>query len=295
MNRYTVNPEDIVLISAQGETADDFLERIRHKSISHYAVQVIQTGEWAEVKVFPEWKKRQYMPPRGEPTTDAKKRHNHKVAVDRLTRILQTNFEPYKDVFVTFTCDDNHLVTSIDEGFEMADRAVRRLKYRYKKAGVPLKAILKVEIKKAKDSRSRYLRTADGRQLYRPHLHIVMNKGVPIRTLVKAWDLGRDKRVEDLRWEPEGFLKLAAYLCKDTKEGRRKWNSTTNLAKPPPPKTRYSDKAGGKRRVSEVALNENLQREYFEQILPGYSFVQNETSRNEYNSGVYLHARLYKK
>ena len=296
MNRYTVNPDETFdqEIDIFTETPDDYLERIRHRDIAHYTVQIISSGEWAEVKIFPQWKKRSYVPKKGEKTKEAQQRLNHKYAVDKLTRILNHNFRPYEDVFATFTFDDNHLVLDDDTGFELAEKAIRRIKYQYRKAGIPLKAVYKVEIKRAKDRFSRYIRTADGRQLYRPHLHIVMNKGVPPRLLEQAWGMGRNKKLEILRWEPEGFLKLAIYLCKDTKPGRRKWNSTTNLEKPPQPKNLYTNKLGGKRKVAEIAIHQGLHRDYFEQILPGYFFVQSETTFNDISSGTYIHARMAK-
>lgn len=294
MSRYTVNPDEIYDVPLGAESADDFLERIRHKSISHYTVQFIFSGQWAEIKIFPQWKKRSYVPKKGNTTKEAQQRLNKKNAINNLTRILNHNFKPYEDLFFTFTFDDYHLVDNDDAGFELADKALRRIKYQYKKAGVELKAVSKVEIKKAKDSNSRYIRTADGRQLYRPHLHIVMNGGVDIPKLEKAWQYGRNKKVELLRYDREGFLKLATYLCKDTKEGRRRWNSTTSIEKPPPPKVLYSHRAAGKRKVSDVALNANLRKEYFEQLLPGYGFVQAGANINEMSSGTYIHARMAK-
>ena len=92
-----------------------------------------------------------------------------------------------------------------------------------------------------------------------------------------------------------GFLKLAEYLCKDTQEGRRRWSSTTNLVKPPPAKNIYSHRAASKSRVSDVAVNANLRREYFEQLLPGYSFVQSGANINEASNGCYIHARMAKR
>ena len=295
MNRYTVNPDEIYDQYITAETADDFLERVRSKDICRYTIQRIFSGDWVEVKIFPEWKKRTWVSKKGEKSLDAKQRQNKKDAINKLTRILNHNFEPYKDWFVTFTFDDAHLVLDEDTGFELAEKGIRRIKYQYKKAGVELKAVYKVEIKQAKRSDSSYIRTADGRQLYRPHLHIVMNGGVPMRKLAQAWGFGENKKLEQLRWSNVGFLKLATYLCKDTKKGRRRWNSTSNLIKPPPPKTTYSDKQGRKSRVFEIAKNENLHKEYFEQILPEYSFVQSTSTFSEFGSGCYIHARMAKK
>ena len=112
MNRYTVNPDEIYDQSVYGETPDDFLERIRHRDIAHYTVQIIPSGDWAEIKIFPEWKKRSFVPKKGEKSPEAKQRQNHKDAVNKLTRILNHNFKPYEDVFATFTCDDDHLIVS---------------------------------------------------------------------------------------------------------------------------------------------------------------------------------------
>ncbi|MBQ5326501.1 MAG: hypothetical protein J6K80_04775 [Oscillospiraceae bacterium] len=293
--KYTVNPDEIYDSPLMDETADDFLERIRHRSISHYTIQYIFSGEWAEIKIFPQWKKRSQVPKKGNRTKDVQQRLNHRNAVHKLCRLLNHNFKPYKDMFCTFTFDDDHLVEDMATGFEMADRALRRIKYQYRKAGVPLKAVSKVEIKKAKDCFSRYIRTADGRQLYRPHLHIVLNGGVPFPLLESAWKYGSNKRIELLRYDREGFLKLAEYLCKDTQEGRRRWSSTTNLVKPPPAKNIYSHRAASKSRVSDVAVNANLRREYFEQLLPGYSFVQSGANINEASNGCYIHARMAKR
>lgn len=292
MNRYTVNPDEIYDQYLTAETADDYLERVRSKDICRYTIQRIFSGDWVEVRIFPEWKKRSFVPKKQSGTKEAQQRLNHRNAINKLTRLLNHNFTPYKDMFCTFTFDDKHLVLDEDTGFELAEKGIRRIKHQFKKAGVELKAVYKVEIKQAKRSDSSYIRTADGRQLYRPHLHIVMNGGVPMYKLVKAWAMGENKKIEMLRSSKTGFLKLATYLCKDTKKGRRRWNRTTNLIKPPPPKTTYSDKLGRKSRVFEVAKNENLHKDYFEQILPDYTFVQSTSTFSEFGSGCYIHARM---
>lgn len=295
MNRYTVNPDEIYDKYLTAETADDFLERVRSKDICRYTIQRIFSGDWVEVKIFPEWKKRAWVPRRGETSPDAKQRQNKKDAVNKLTRILNHNFVPYKDYFLTMTFDDDHLVLDDDTGFEMTEKGIRRIKYQYKKAGVELRAVYKVEIKRAKRSDSSYIRTADGRQLYRPHLHIVLNGGVEWEKIEQAWAVGENKKLEMLRWSNVGFLKLAQYLCKDTKKGRRRWNSTNNLVKPPPPRTTYSDKQGRKSRVFEIAKNKNLHKAYFEQLLPEYNFVESTSTFSDFGSGCYIHARMAKR
>ena len=292
MNRYTVNPDEIYDKYLTAETADDFLERVRSKDICRYTIQRIFSGDWVEVKIFPEWKKRAWVPRRGETSPDAKQRQNKKDAVNKLTRILNHNFVPYKENFLTMTFDDDHLVLDNDTGFEMAEKGIRRIKYQYKKAGVELRAVYKVEIKQAKRSDSSHIRTADGRQLYRPHLHIVLNGGVDWQKIEQAWAVGENKKLEMLRWSNVGFLKLAQYLCKDTKKGRRRWNGTANLIKPPPPRTTYSDKQGRKSRVFEIAKNKNLHKAYFEQLLPEYSFVESTSTFSDFGSGCYIHARM---
>ena len=292
MNRYTVNPDEIYDKYITAETADDFLERVRSKDICRYTIQRIFSGDWVEVKIFPEWKKRAWVPKRGETSPDAKQRQNKKDAINKLTRILNHNFVPYKDYFLTMTFDDDHLVLDDDTGFDMAEKGIRRIKYQYKKAGVELRAVYKVEIKQAKRSDSSHIRTADGRQLYRPHLHIVLNGGVDWQKIEQAWAVGENKKLEMLRWSNVGFLKLAQYLCKDTKKGRRRWNSTANLIKPPPPRTTYSDKQGRKSRVFEIAKNKNLHKAYFEQLLPEYSFAESTSTFSDFGSGCYIHARM---
>lgn len=277
------------------ETPDDYLERIRHRQIKGYAVQVQHSGQWAEIKVFPIWKKRSFVPHTGNRTPDAQQALNHKNAVRRLTRILNHNFKVYEDWFCTFTADNQHLCVTEDECFALANKAINRIRYRYKKAGISFRAVYKAEVKRAKDRFGRLIKDSSGRQLLRVHLHIVLNKGVPIYDIWKAWGIGQQKKAEQLYYLPEGFEKLANYLVKDTKKGRRKWNSTLNLQQPPPPKTAYAHKAGAKRRVFEIARNENLRQEYFENILPGYSFVKSESTYNEQANGVYLYSRMVRR
>ena len=128
MNRYTVNPDEIYDKYITAETADDFLERVRSKDICRYTIQRIFSGDWVEVKIFPEWKKRAWVPKRGETSPDAKQRQNKKDAINKLTRILNHNFVPYKDYFLTMTFDDDHLVLDDDTGFDMAEKGIRRIK-----------------------------------------------------------------------------------------------------------------------------------------------------------------------
>lgn len=276
------------------ETPDDYLERIRAKEIQGYAVEIYKTGPWAEVKLFPIWKKRSFVPHTGGKTPDAQAALNKKNAVNRLTRILNCNFRPYEDKFCTFTCDNAHIYETEEECYEAVEKAVKRIKYRFKKRGVQLKAVYKIEIKRAKDRFGRFIKNSSGNIMLRPHLHIVLNKGVPDDEIFKAWGLGWQKRNETLYYCKEGFVKLARYLVKDTKNGRRSWNSTLNLVKPPPPQKSFTHKAGTKKKVFSAAANENLRKEYFESILPGYIFVQADFTYNENTNGVYLHSRLEK-
>lgn len=287
---YTADVDS--LYTEELETADDFLERMRQKNIKSYAVKIFRSGQWAEIKIFPEWKKRSFVPHKGNTSDEKKAAQNKKDALRKLTRLLNHNYECYRDWFCTFTCDNNHLCRTGDECYKQINRAMNRIRYRFKKAGKPFVAVYKVEIKKARDRKGFYIKDSDGTQLLRGHLHIVFKAGVDIRTVNECWQMGNQKKSEVLRYYDEGFARLAAYFIKDTESGRRRWNCTTNLKAPPPPKVLYSSKAGRKSKVRELAINENLHKEYFENILQGYRFVDSEAKTNEYNNGVYLYARL---
>ena len=300
MNRFIAENEDVYdksfVVEEDGhrweETPDDYLERIRHRNIKGYAVQIQHSGQWAEVKVFPIWKKRSFVPHAGEKSKETQKALNFKNAVRRLTRLLNHNFRLYEDWFCTYTADNNHLYLTEEECFAAAGRALNRIRYRYHRYGIPLKAVYKAEIKKAKDRFGRYIRDDQGRNMLRVHLHIVLNSGVPPMEIWQAWGIGYQKKSERLYYCREGFVKLATYLVKDTKKGKRKWNSTCNLEQPPPPKTLYAHREGTKSKVYDVAKNENLRADYFEKILPGYNFVESEATFNEHSSGAYLYSRM---
>ena len=105
--------------------------------------------------------------------------HREAVALKKLVRLVNANFAP-GDLFVTLTCDDNHIVHTFDEARAELRRYIRRLRRRYPNA------VIVATIGRC-DTTGRI------------HFHLII-KGIPEEVIRGEWRCGEVDDVDPL-WE----------------------------------------------------------------------------------------------
>lgn len=159
--------------------------------------------------------------PKVNPTDEAHQKANERAARVKLYRYIVTNFKR-DDIRIDLTYADPE--PTPEEAEKRRAAFIRRLKYRYQKAGKELKAIWVAE-----------------REGHRIHHHLIVNNvGIGRDKIQECWPWAtfnyRSVRFYD--GSPEDALRLTEYLLKETsesvKEGKikRRWGMTRNLEKP---------------------------------------------------------------
>lgn len=159
--------------------------------------------------------------PKVEKTPENMRKVNERNADKKLQRLIAANFG-YGDMHMVWTYDPEHRAASPKEARKDLQKGLRRLKAAYKKIGSELKYVAVSEY----GQRSM-------------HHHLVINQGVDVRTIQKAWGLGKIRFT--LLDDSGDYERLAKYLLKQTKKTfcdpekcvfAKRWCSSRNLAKP---------------------------------------------------------------
>ncbi len=150
------------------------------------------------------------------PTSTKMKEINERNAVEKLTWLINSNFEQ-GDYHLTLTYAGE--CPTVDEAKENLRKLNRKLRAEYKKAGKNFKYVEVTEYEST-----------------RIHHHIVL-KAIDSKVLTKAWRFG-SIHIRPL-YSSGDFSSLAAYLVKETKRTfqnedvkRKRWNASKNLEKP---------------------------------------------------------------
>lgn len=154
--------------------------------------------------------------PKKNPTPDAVRKNNDRLAEKKLTALINANFFP-GDHHVTLTYRD---IKSPEDQRKELEGFIRRMKYEYKKRGEEFKYIHVTEYK--------------GK---RPHHHIVMNY-IDLRIVHKQWKAGNIKASE--LDASRNYAALASYLIKETNKTfrladnatKKRWCASKNLERP---------------------------------------------------------------
>lgn len=140
--------------------------------------------------------------PKQSRTPEEMKAFNQSNKEKRVRRLIKANFGP-GDYFTTQTFSDDYIGMPLSEVCELVQRFFDRLRYAYKKKGVPFKYIYRVEL---------------GARKKRPHVHILMNRIDGLDELIREkWNYGRIQ-IEPMDDKPDSAMKLADYITKPTKE-----------------------------------------------------------------------------
>jgi len=235
--------------------------------------QVTQAGIYKDVKIFsvfddgtPKSRRRRF-----RPTSEVQQRLNDYNSRMRLGHLIEENFSA-RDVWIHPTFRDDALPAD-DEDFKRIFRNfIRRLGRAYKKAGAELRYIAILE----KSERGRY------------HIHMIVNSVLPAAVLRDLWGLGRLTE-NPLEFTEAGLKGLADYMTKYRTISRRYLRSR-NLREP---ETTERDGRFTQREARALARNPE-DRDQWEKLYPGYTFIDCRPFHNPVNGGIYLCVRLWR-
>lgn len=152
-------------------------------------------------------------------SSEAQRRMNLKYAWQKLELLIAANFG-VKDLWITFTYDDEHLPASRKEANAIMKAFLRKLRAARQALGQELRYIYVTEHKHG-----------DGRW----HHHVLINAtGDDFDLIRKLWAQG-GVEFKPLRIDKDkNFETLARYMCKEQRDkvGLRLWSGSRNLNKP---------------------------------------------------------------
>jgi len=291
---------DPIYIDLFGQpTIDDYLESLRAKGLQ-YRAKIIESGGMLELVIYPinpVWKKRkgEKRPKPKKATRKAQRDLNDKNTRKHVSRLIHANF-CNKDIWVTFTYDpDMYMPENVAEAVKQLKNYFARLRRHIEKHSLPeLKYIYVTERVKNEDTGKVHT-----------HHHVIMNfRDRDIAELL--WNLGGRTQSRWLQPDTDGSLEgLARYITKpETKAGNRKgaksYATSKNLKKPTVDRSNYRMPRTGyrlsKKRVAEMATNENKANELIAQHYSNYALVEPIVVQfSDYIAGAYIYARMMRK
>lgn len=256
-----------------------------------YRRKMIQSGEVIEIEAYPVYiKADNSRTEKANKSRPAQAALNDKHSLKNLERMINTNFCPGKDYFVTLTFDSDHLPESVTEARKILKRYLQRLRRAAKKSGKELKWVAVIEL--------------DGRY----HFHLIISGVSPMDIMslwgdeVKAYNGSKEFitygkiDVSPLMRVDGSFNALAKYHAKHGKNkkgervgGCKTWTCSRNLEKP---KVTVSDTAITERRVRELIVQHDegeLLKLLKSSIRDSYSAAEFEGGNvEEYDDWQYL-------
>lgn len=260
------------------ETREEKIEDLRMNNKYTYVVKTITSGEMVESEIYPIWKCRSDVPRRKEKneSRETQKNLNNKNSRKKVTRLLNTNFTK-DDLSISLTYDDKNLPT-LDEARRDIQNYIKRLKRYRKKNGLEdLKYLYVIEFEDKKSKKTRV------------HHHIVINnmdRNVAEDLWGKGW-----ANADRLKPNDFGLEGISRYITKNLNSSRR-WSGSRNLKQP---KVRKSRTRLTRRKVENLAKNQNDFKEIFERVYPNCIYKDSKTMFSDIASGYYLYVILRKK
>lgn len=232
---------------------------------------IYYTGNYAEVEVFPVIEKPKSRRAKCQPTSEMQEIINQEHAERKLTRLVHTNFNN-DDYSLHLTYSDGHEPESLDEVNRDIKNYLRRLRRKYKKAGVEFKYIYAVELS------SRF------------HIHAFLSQGAISREEIEdSWGKGT-ANADRLQFSNNGVADLSRYVQKQHLNYKR-WQGSRNLVQPVEREHFISKKV-----AQEYSDSWNTQ-ELIEKRFPDYFLVLDESTSvtNAINGFEYTRVFLCRK
>jgi len=277
MNKYNIKKYSINKYNINDIFNKDYNNKlIDSSSIIGYRRKRIKSGDYLEEEIYPIWNINvEGRTLRSKESTLIQKNLNNKNSVKNIIRLLNTNFTN-NDIWVTFTYDDKHLPSSIEEAQKDMVNYIRRLK-RY--------------ISKNKLYELKYIYVSVFNEK-RAHHHIVLNFNN--RDIVEQlWNKASRKHTRRLQPNDLGLEEMGRYIMKEAKVSKylRKYVVSKNLIKP---LISISDTIISKNKAFNLATNDISPKVLFERVNKGYVFNSIRVYVSDYVSGVYIYIKMYK-
>lgn len=259
----------------------EIIDRCWKKEKVIYATKEIRSGDQLELEIYPEYTRQQA----GRIPTEAMRQRNRKARQNlneknsrkMCERVINANFTD-RDIWATFTYDQDHVPGSFEEATRNMQNYIRRLNAFRKKKGLPS---------------ARYVYTTELSDKGRYHHHIVLDGDISMDDVERIWTKGHRNQVRRLRKDDDGLTGMAMYITKEKKgKGQKKWTSSRGLKKPEEKKNHYkfTKKDVQMAAVYADSLREKMDRWYGPE---GYAFSNVRVTHNKVNGGIYVHARMH--
>lgn len=260
------------------ETREEKIEDLRMNNKYTYVVKTIRSGEMVESEIYPVWKCRSDVPRKGEKkeSREAQKNLNDKNAKKKVVRLINTNFSK-DDLMISLTYDDKHLPT-LEEARRDIQNYIKRIKRFRKKNGLEdLKYLYVIEFEEKKSKKTRV------------HHHIIINS-MDRNAAEDLWGKGY-ANADRLKPNDFGLEGVGRYIAKDL-NGSRRWSCSRNLKQPKITKSRTRLT---RRKIENLAKNQDCFREIFEKVYPDCIYKDSKAMYSDIASGYYLYVRLRKR
>ena len=259
----------------------EIIDRLWKKERVIYATKEIRSGDQLEIEIYPEFTRKQIgrIPSEAMRAKNRKARQNlnEKNSRKQCERVINCNFTS-KDIWATFTYDEDHVPGSMEEASRNMQNYIRRLNTRRKKKGLP---------------NVRYVYTTEVSEKGRYHHHIVMDGDMSLDEVEETWTKGSRNQVRRLSKDKDGLTGMAMYITKEKKgKGQKKWTSSRGLKRPKDTVNHYKF---SKKDVQMAAANADSIREKMDKWYgpEGYAFSGVQVRYNKVNGGIYVHARMH--
>ena len=234
-------------------------------------------GRFVDVYIYPTYPRPQ-MPgakrrrKRG-PTREVQKKLNQRHADEKFARLAHKNFSE-KDLALEL----DYAINPPENKTAMQDlqRFLRKIRYRYRKAGIELKYLWVLEVSKT----GRY------------HFHMILTGGIDRDELEKLWGHGW-ANTKRLQFDRHGLAALSKYMTKshrreeETRVTYRSYNGSKNLVDPEP---EISDsRIRSRKRAAAMA---DMDWNTWNELYPGFELVDLEPFCSDEYGSVYIFARL---
>lgn len=262
--------------------------------------------------------------PKSKPTTAEMMKYNRTVAMKKLIRLVNANFDS-SDFFMSPTYAAHRAPQTEEEARRDMVNYLRRVKTRRaseakklrrerEEISVTVKLLLEAghligesfltrfqaltaKIKKLEEP-LKYIYVIE-KQTYKTgknkgrvnwHFHLFLTGGLEDRVLEGMWKHGLRTNCDNFQPEAFGPEAAAKYMSKDP-QGSRRFVCSKNLKKP---REKIRDGRVTPRGVERMATQRVDDREYWENRYPGYRFIRCYARYNDYNKQWYVSTVMYR-
>lgn len=253
-------------------------EILNKKGMYVYIVKTIVSGDVVEKEIYPGWKNRSDIPRSNKEKKSRKEQEklNRKNRIKKAVRMINTNFNE-GDLYITLSYEGE--VPDKERAKKDVENYLDRIR-RWWKKNKPNEEFKYVSVLDFLDDPSKSKRT-------RIHHHLIISR-MDRNIAEEKWGKGT-ANANRLQADNLKFTKVATYIASQAKT---RIGYSKNLKKPT---ITINRTALTRRKVEQIAINENLHKEYFENNYKDLNFIEADTYISKQYSGVYIHAKFRKR